>query len=61
MAKDFPQIVVLKQEKCPSCGDKIRTPHLSHEDGVIRAVCKKAGCGFSVDLFFLGALESRNN
>ena len=34
---------------------------LHGEDGVIRAVCKKEGCGFSVDLFWLGDLEKRQN
>lgn len=54
MAKQFPENVALKTTKCPNCGEKFKAIALKQNEDVIRHECHKEGCGFSVDLFWLG-------
>ncbi|MFA5137910.1 MAG: hypothetical protein WC728_01665 [Elusimicrobiota bacterium] len=61
MAKPFPENVALKQVKCPNCGEKLKTGALKQDEDVIRAECHKDGCGFSVDLFWLGDAKIPQN
>ena len=54
MAKDYPERIVLKQHKCPSCGQQMGHPDLRASDIAIQAACKKEGCDFKLELFWLG-------
>lgn len=61
MAKLFPESVPLKKHKCPSCKEDLRYPHYSTAESVVQAVCRKTECGYSVDLCWVGDLQSHAN
>lgn len=55
MAKPFPVQIVLKKRKCPRCGDEtFGHPDLKPDDIAVQAACKKEGCDFKMDLFWIG-------
>jgi len=60
MMKEFPKSVPLKVRCCPTCKDALNGPDHT-ADEVVRFVCKKDGCGYAVDLFWIGDAESRTN
>lgn len=55
--KSYPERILLKHQKCPGCGDDIGHPRLRVVENQVRAACHNEGCGFSLELFFLGDLR----
>jgi predicted RNA-binding Zn-ribbon protein involved in translation (DUF1610 family) len=54
MAKLFPENVPIKH-KCPHCGQTFSDAELEHhDDRVVRAKCPRDGCGYLLDLFWIG-------
>lgn len=58
---EFSRRIALKKHKCPTCGDDLGTPVLSPSEAVVRVVCRKDACGWSVDLGWLGDLKAAQN
>lgn len=58
---EFPRRIALKKHKCPTCGDDLGVPTVFTDDAVVRVVCKKDVCGYSVDLGWLGDLRASQN
>lgn len=55
MAKPFPEQIALKTRKCPQCGnDEFGHPDLKPDEMAVQAACKKEGCDFKLDLFWIG-------
>ncbi|MDE2291908.1 MAG: hypothetical protein KGL53_07480 [Elusimicrobia bacterium] len=57
---DFPRRVELKRQNCPACGDALSRPVVDASSAVVRVVCRKEGCGYAIDLGWLGAPPSAN-
>lgn len=58
---EFPKRIALKKHKCPTCGDELGTPTVDQAAAVIRVVCRKDACGYTVDLGWLGDLNQNQN
>ena len=54
MAKPYPEMIQLKKNKCPSCGEDLDSAELRRVESVVRAACKGKNCGHSIELFWLG-------
>lgn len=55
MAKPYPEWVALKNRKCPQCGSTdFGHPDLVAKDSSVEAACREQGCGFKLELFWIG-------
>ena len=54
MSKPYPEMIALKKSKCPSCGHSLDRGELRRDESVVRVGCGGKGCGYSMDLFWLG-------
>ena len=50
-----------KASKCPDCKEKLAAPALVAEEQVVRAVCAKDGCGYTVDVMWVGSAIRNQN
>jgi hypothetical protein len=54
MSKSYPEGIVLKSHKCPTCGAEIAAPSLRRIENAVKAACHNDKCDYAVDLFWLG-------
>ena len=54
MAKPFPETIVLKQAKCPRCGEGFHNAALRAADAVVKAICGAPNCDYGLELFWMG-------
>ena len=57
----YPKTFPLKASKCPECKEPLgRTAH-DQDDNVVRVVCQKEACGYSLDLLWIGDWGASRN
>ena len=57
----FPESVPIKKHKCPDCGDALEWPKFDELAAVVRALCNKPDCGYTLDLCWVGDLQPSAN